>query len=175
MNLNEYPRVYLSFIAFHWIALNFTEFHRISLNFFENQKKFKNWKYSSGPINYIVSWRSHDLKIYPQLWKIRNVFPLIFHGKSSHNRLKNWIKRWVHYESMKTRSLGPRFGPRLDLGLFWGSHRGPKNHQKSTQSCQIKAYLAWGRPRKLPEPILIDFSMILEWFLGPQMVNSTTF
>ena len=101
-------------------------------------------------------------------------FFINFSWKNEPKSIKNRIKRWVQYKSMKTRSLGPLFGPRVDSGLFWGSQRGPKNYPKSTQSFQIKAQLAWGGPRELPEPILIDFSMILEWFLGPQMVNFET-
>ena len=75
---------------------------------------------------------------------------------------------------MKTRSLGQLFRPRVDFGLFWGSQRGPKNYPKSTQSFQIKAQLAWGGPRELPEQILSDLFHDFGVLFGPQMVNFRT-
>ena len=142
-----------------------SNFDIISWTFFwEKMQKLKNWKHSSGPVNYSVSWRSRDLKIYPQLWKSASFFHSFFHEKTSQNRVKNRMKRWVHYKSMKTRSLGPLFGPRVDFGLFWGSQRGPQNYQKLIQSFQIKAQLAWGGGQEAPRinfnRFLNDFGMI---------------
>ena len=112
---------------------------RFCIIFFEKTQRIKNWKYSSGPVNYSVSWRSPDLKIYSQLWKPTSFFHCFSYAKTSQNRLKNLIKRWVQQKSMTIQSLGLLFGPRDDFWLFWATQREPKIDQKSTPSFQIKA------------------------------------
>ena len=124
----------------------------------------KNWKYSSGPVNYSVSWRSPDLKMYSQLCKSAFFFHCFSYAKTIQNRLKNLIKRWVQQKTMKTRSLGLLFGPRGDFGLFWGSQGVPKIDQKSTPSFQIKAQFAGGMSQEAPRTNVNRFLMILEWF-----------
>ena len=147
---------------------------RFCIIFFEKMQRIQNWKYSSGPVNYSVLWRSPDLKMYSQLCKSASFFHCFSYAKTSQNRLKNLIKRWVQQKSMKIRSLGLLFGPRGDFGLFWGSQGVPKIDQKSTPSFQIKAQLAGGMSQEAPRTNFNRFLMILEWFLGPQMVNFGT-
>ena len=138
--------------------------NRFCIIFFEKLQRIKNWKYSSGPVNYSVSWRSPDLKMYSQLCKSASFFHCFSYAKTSQNRLKNLIKRWVQQKSMEIRSLGLLFGPRGDFGLFWGSQRGPKIDQKSTPSFQIKVQFAGGMSQEAPRTNVNRFFMILEWF-----------
>ena len=132
--------------------------------FSEQMQRIKSWKYSPGPVNYNVWWRSPDLKMYSQLWNSASFFRCFSYAKTSQNRLKNLIKRLVQQKTMKIRSLGLLFGPRDDFGLFWGSQGVPKIDQKSTPSFQIKAQLAGGMSQEAPRTNFHRFFMILEWF-----------
>ena len=148
------------FSKFFWYLILESFLHHC----FEKMQRIKDWKYSSGPVNYSVSWRSPDLKIYSQLWKFASFFHCFSYAKTSQNRLKNLIKRWVQQKSMKIRSLGLLFGPRGDFGLFWGSQGVPKIDQKSTPSFQIKVQFAGGMSQEAPRTNFNWFFMILEWF-----------
>ena len=133
-------------------------------HFLWKMQRIKSWKYSSGPVNYSVSWRSPDLKIYSQLWTSAYFFHGFSYAKTSQNRFEKMIKPWVQQKSMKIRSLGLLFGPRGDFGLFWGSQGVPKIDQKSTPSFQIKAQLAGGMSQEAPRTNFNRFFMNLDWF-----------
>ena len=148
------------FSKFFWYLILESFLHHC----FEKMQRIKNWKYSSGPVNYSVSWRSPDLKMYSQLCKSASFFHWFSYAKTIQNRLKNLIKRWVQQKTMKTRSLGLLFGPRGDFRLFWGSQGVPKIDQKSTPSFQIKAQLAGGMSQEAPRTNVNRFFLIWEGF-----------